>query len=256
MKLEYLSDLLSLSSLRQIFPASLFFLFMLFLVAIVFFGAFFHGWKFKAKSDALDARKRTTESESTSGAQTALARKGDVGEKRETRGSDGDGEKRGAFGRDETREEDVSRRGETLVGRVFRVDDGDTLWMDAENERNIRIRFQAIDAPEKGQDFGDDARRYLNSFVCGRTIRVEVDKADQYGRVVGRVWVETPSGTLDVEEAMLRKGLAWHYRKFNDESRLADAQREAKKKKTGLWSQENPVPPWRWRWEQREKNGE
>ncbi len=228
MKPEYLSELLRLLGLRQFSPATIFLL----LAAFVFFGAFFYEWKFDAKSNVPGVKKRPSGSKTLSDAGPSLGRKGyAIGEK------------------------DVSFREKTLVGRVVRVDDGDTLWIKSENEENIRIRFQAIDAPEKGQDFGDHARQRLNSLVYGKTVRVEVDKTDQYGRIVGRIWLDSSSGLVDVEELMLREGLAWHYLKFNKEPKLANAQKEAQDKKTGLWSRQNPVPPWRWRWERRE-NGD
>lgn len=52
---------------------------------------------------------------------------------------------------------------------------------------------------------------------------------------------------LDVEETMLREGMAWHYSYFNQEKKLAQAQREAQAEKRGLWTQPNAIPPWKWR---------
>lgn len=142
----------------------------------------------------------------------------------------------------------VFQKGETLTGRVIRVADGDTVTLLTPEKQEIRIRFQGIDAPEREQDFGAQSRKNLNSFVYGKKIRVKVDKTDKHGRVVGRVWLPQGKGAmLDVEEAQLRAGMAWHYEYFNHEKKLANAQKEAQRAKRGIWSRPNPVPPWDWR---------
>jgi endonuclease YncB( thermonuclease family) len=51
----------------------------------------------------------------------------------------------------------------------------------------------------------------------------------------------------------VRKGLCWWYRKYADEQSAVDrvlyedAERQARRKRRGLWSDPNPVPPWEWR---------
>ena len=142
----------------------------------------------------------------------------------------------------------VFQKGETLIGRVIRVADGDTVTLLTPEKQEIRIRFQGIDAPEREQDFGAQSRKNLNSLVYGKTIRVKVDKTDKHGRVVGRIWLPQGKGKmLDVEEAQLRAGMAWHYEYFNHEKKLANAQKEAQRAKRGIWSRPDPVPPWKWR---------
>jgi endonuclease YncB( thermonuclease family) len=48
--------------------------------------------------------------------------------------------------------------------------------------------------------------------------------------------------------------MAWWNRKYaheqnnTDATRYRDAEYVARKKHLGLWSQKNPVPPWRWRY--------
>ena len=142
----------------------------------------------------------------------------------------------------------VWEKGETLSGRVIYVADGDTVTLLTKEKKEVRIRFQGIDAPEKHQDFGTQSRKHLHSLIYGKTIRVKVDKTDKYGRVVGRVWLPQGKGKMmDVEEAQLRAGMAWHYEYFNREKKLAEAQKEAQRAKRGIWSHSNPIPPWEWR---------
>lgn len=78
--------------------------------------------------------------------------------------------------------------------------------------------------------------------VQGETIQVKVDKIDQYGRTVGRIWQDD----LDIEEAMLYAGMAWHYKKYNQEPKLDRAESRARSLRKGLWSG-TPIAPWNWR---------
>jgi len=139
---------------------------------------------------------------------------------------------------------------ETLVGKVVRVADGDTIELQPSEGPQFRVRFQGIDAPELHQPFGMESQRFLKSLINGKTILVKVEKTDRYGRTVGRIWLprdEEGKRPLDVEEKMLNMGLAWHYSYFNHEKKLARAQENAQNAKRGLWSESNPIPPWKWR---------
>lgn len=56
----------------------------------------------------------------------------------------------------------------TLTGRVVRVIDGDTVVVLTAPATEVRIRLAGIDAPEKGQPFGQRSRQFLASRVAGR----------------------------------------------------------------------------------------
>ena len=89
-------------------------------------------------------------------------------------------------------------------------------------------------------------------------MKVEFEKYDRYGRIVGKVWA-TPldclgcGKTLDVGLAQITTGMAWWYRKYaneqsaEDQHRYESAEREAKARKLGLWQEKNPVAPWEYR---------
>ena len=65
--------------------------------------------------------------------------------------------------------------------------------------------------------------------------------------------------TLDAGHAQITVGLAWWYRKYANEQSPQDrgayefSEQEAKAKRVGLWRDDEPVPPWKWRKAQREK---
>ena len=92
----------------------------------------------------------------------------------------------------------------------------------------------------------------------GKEVRVEFEKYDRYGRIVGKVWVTpidcpTCGKTLDVGLAQITTGMAWWFRRYaheqssEDQERYEFAEQEAKAKKVGLWEDKNPIPPWEFR---------
>jgi endonuclease YncB( thermonuclease family) len=145
-----------------------------------------------------------------------------------------------------------------VTGRVVGVSDGDTITVLDETKTPHKIRLAGIDAPEKGQPFGQNAKQHMSDLVYGKEVRLEGDKQDRYGRTVAKVWVTPVScpncpKTLDAGMAMLTVGLAWHYKKYQKEQSAEDRERysfaeiEAKAKRAGLWADPDPTPPWEWR---------
>jgi micrococcal nuclease len=130
-----------------------------------------------------------------------------------------------------------------IVGRVVGVTDGDTITVLDENKKRIKVRLDAIDAPESGQAFGQAAKRALSDMVFGKDVVVIKKKEDRWGRTIGHVIVDG----VDTNLAMLAAGAAWHYRHFDQNRRLAEAEREAREAKRGLWQDASPIPPWEWR---------
>ncbi len=120
---------------------------------------------------------------------------------------------------------------ESLVGRVVGVSDGDTVTVLDATKAQHKVRLAGIDAPEKGQPFGERSKENLSRLVFGREGRVDWHKKDRYGRLIGTVWVVSPDmpcigkpdcpKNLDVDEAKARR--------------------------VGLWREPDPVPPWGWR---------
>lgn len=146
---------------------------------------------------------------------------------------------------------DETPRPTVHAGEVVGVIDGDTIDVLVDDEP-IRIRLDGIDAPERGQAFGSRAKKALSDAVFGKDVRViEVD-TDRYGRVVGRVYLRR----RDVSLAMVNAGLAWHYTQFSDDEGLAEAQRQARDKRLGLWVDDDPTPPWEYRRQQRTEAAE
>lgn len=131
---------------------------------------------------------------------------------------------------------------ESFDAKVIRVADGDTITVQDFKNKQIRIRLEGIDCPEIGQPFGNTARQYTASYCMGKTVKIEKVGQDQYGRTLAIVW----AGDVNVNKALLKAGLAWHYRGNKDQS-LSRLERGAKNARKGLWSDKNPTAPWEWR---------
>jgi hypothetical protein len=109
--------------------------------------------------------------------------------------------------------------------------------------------LKGIDAPERKQDFGADSREHLANLVFGKDVRIDYDKVDQHGQLVGTVWVDGNDECLE----QLKAGLAWHSKEYEKEQPLADrqiyanAELKARTEKRGLWKDPAPPPPWDFR---------
>lgn len=99
---------------------------------------------------------------------------------------------------------------EVLAGRVVGVADGDTITVLDSTLVQHKVRVAGVDAPEKGQPFGNRAKVNLSDLVMGRSVQIQWHKKDRYGRVVGLVKVNG----LDAGLEQIRSGLAWHYKAY------------------------------------------
>ncbi len=133
-----------------------------------------------------------------------------------------------------------------VAGRCIGVSDGDTVTI-LVGGRPEKVRLAGIDAPEKAQPFGARAKQYAASIVYGHEVLLERSGGDRYGRTVGRVRV----GGRSLNEEMVRAGLAWHYRAYSNDARLAALEAEARLARRGLWADPAPGPPWAFRRERR-----
>lgn len=150
----------------------------------------------------------------------------------------------------------------------------------------VPFRFAFIDAPEKGQPFGDEARDYLIQLIHGKELRLDpVGKEssgylpfDGYKRLLCMAFITERieagplhyyhRGTLgqgtakrartvtrNIELEMIINGWAWvtvQY-DFDRKEEYLDAQNDAQLAQRGLWAMDNPEAPWTFKRRQRQK---
>ncbi len=129
--------------------------------------------------------------------------------------------------------------------KVVSIVDGDTFKGLTEDSVQIKFRIYGIDAPEKNQPFGNKSKEYLSSLIFGKKVKIKTQtEKDYFKRPV--VFVFTPDNK-DVSAEMLKAGMAWHFTKYDKTQKYANLESTARKKKTGLWQDKNPIEPWNFR---------
>lgn len=127
-------------------------------------------------------------------------------------------------------------------GRVVKVSDGDTVTV-LRNRTQVRVRLGSIDAPEKRQAFGTRSQQHLSDLVFGKTVRVQEDGKDRYGRTIGVLHI---NGT-NVNRQMVSAGMAWAYTDYLDDRLMPLFEFKARVTGSGLWSDPRPIAPWQFR---------
>jgi endonuclease YncB( thermonuclease family) len=152
---------------------------------------------------------------------------------------------------------------DTLQGSVVKIADGDTVTIVDDSGKKHRIRLMGIDAPEKAQPYGDVSTQSLVELVSDKAVTIEYQKRDRYKRIIGKVLVDPPGEVfcmaldcvkkIDAGLEQIRRGLAWHYKKYQgeqseeDRETYGEAEVEAREKQLGLWKDGKPMAPWEWR---------
>jgi len=129
------------------------------------------------------------------------------------------------------------------TGKVVGISDGDTITVMKEG-RGVKVRLSEIDCPESGQSFGAKAKRLTSDLCFGKEVTVKPTDIDRYSRVVAHVILQ--DGT-NLNEEIIKAGLAWQYKQYSTSSKLAKLEAAARVDKIGIWSDPNPIPPWEWR---------
>lgn len=128
--------------------------------------------------------------------------------------------------------------------KVIGIKDGDTvsILMDGK-EKTVRLAH--IDCPEKKQPFGTKAKEAISELCFGKFVTLVGDgKTDRNGRSIAELIL--PNG-VNVNKALVKMGLAWHFKKYSKDDSYTKLEIAARNKKAGLWKDKNPIAPWNWR---------
>lgn len=120
--------------------------------------------------------------------------------------------------------------------------DGDTVKID-DGLRQYKLRISDIDAPERNQRYGKQARRALMKLCKQAKVNVTVTGIDKYQRELGYL----TCNDISASEYLVEQGLAWFNVRYSNNLALQVAENRARQAKRGLWKQKKPMPPWVWR---------
>ncbi|MBP8128872.1 MAG: thermonuclease family protein [Candidatus Hydrogenedentes bacterium] len=133
---------------------------------------------------------------------------------------------------------------EEFTGKVVAVSAGDLVSIEHDG-RTEEVRLYAVDCPESGQLFADDAKSLCTDLALAKDVKVQVVTQDNQGKSVA--WVLLPDGK-NLNLALVEAGLAWWDQEHaKDSSDLKRVNAEAIEAKKGLWSEETPLAPWDFR---------
>ena len=128
--------------------------------------------------------------------------------------------------------------------KVVGITDGDTLTVLTPNKEEVRIRLYGVDAPERKQAFGTKSKEFLASLVFGQTVIVLPVGRDLYGRTIAKLFYNG----RDVGLTCIEYGYCWWYKDYAKKEILyKKAQDKACKQELGLWSENKPIEPWKFR---------
>lgn len=148
---------------------------------------------------------------------------------------------------------------------VVHVVDGDTLDIDAPDpgtgKAKTRIRLWGVDSPEVARSgkgnmhFGPQASAFAKEILSGQEVQVVLSPRqtrDRFGRLLAYVILEQDGAMFN--EMLIEEGFAYADPRFvhHYETRFAAAERRAREKKAGLWSDVKPADMPKWR-QKREK---
>jgi endonuclease YncB( thermonuclease family) len=152
----------------------------------------------------------------------------------------------------------AQQEGAAVVSGTGRAIDGDSVLVGA-GKSVVDIRLYGIDAPEHDQkcqttsgaawECGREAVAELAKLVDGRQLSCKVMELEKIG--ARRPIAKCFDGSNSVADDMLRKGMAWAFRRYlKDDSELkhfVELEAEAKAKRTGIWQAEDQEPAWDFR---------
>jgi endonuclease YncB( thermonuclease family) len=83
-----------------------------------------------------------------------------------------------------------------IHGRITGIVDGDTINVLILSKQHIRVRLAFVDAPERGQAFGQRAKQAMSELVFGKDVELQPHTIDRSGRLVARVLVDGQDAAL------------------------------------------------------------
>jgi micrococcal nuclease len=138
-----------------------------------------------------------------------------------------------------------------ITGRVIAIIDGDTYDLLTADTVKYRVRMEGIYAPERGMPYYRVSKDYLGALCFGQRVSIHHSGSDRYSRLLGFTYLDDGR---ELSREMILAGMAWHYKRYNEDPTLDSLENEARNRKAGLWADKNPKAPWEYRKERRNQN--
>ena len=132
-------------------------------------------------------------------------------------------------------------------GMVEQVIDGDTLKVRHENGRIYNVELYGIRSPHLSQPSGPEAKQAAQKLVEGKSVNIQVVNVNPNGSTVGVVAI---NDQYSLQAFLVGSGMAWVYDGHCDLKMCTQwnaMETQARTAERGLWKDDNPVAPWKWR---------
>jgi micrococcal nuclease len=136
-----------------------------------------------------------------------------------------------------------------LKGTSTRILTGDKIVFEVNeyvlgkgNSSTRGLRIASIQCPQEGENWWEEARNLTAKLLLGKALTFSIPKGEaddspmQYEDSPG-FYVSVPHGAAsDIAKALIKAGLARHYRKYSADPELDKLETEARKAGRGIWS--------------------
>jgi|GEM_PF-2000376 len=136
-----------------------------------------------------------------------------------------------------------------LDQKEVKVVDGDTIHIN--NEKHRLIGYDALEicqvcTDNNGEEWygGQVAKGRLTEIIGDQSVRCETKEKDKYGRWLSTCFVGARGGEVNLNEAMVKEGLAYIDPRY-DQTYIRSLE-QAKEREIGIWAH-NCQEPWEYR---------
>ena len=132
-------------------------------------------------------------------------------------------------------------------GVVDQVMDGDTLKVRHESGKVYNVQLYGVKTPWLSQPGGKEAKEASRKLVEGKSVNIQVVNVNPNGTTVGVVAI---NDQYSLQAFLVGSGMAWVYDGHCELKMCTQwnaMEKQARTAERGLWKEENPVPPWKWR---------
>lgn len=131
---------------------------------------------------------------------------------------------------------------QVFTGKVVKVIDGNTFEIiDEHNEVSV-FMLSEVDCPEIGQPVSEEALAFSKKMTLKKKVVVERRGKDWLGNKLAVISLKNDK---ILHEELLKSGYAWAVKKAPPS--LHALQEKVQKDKRGIWSADEPTPPWVYR---------
>lgn len=112
---------------------------------------------------------------------------------------------------------------------------------------SIDVPFFSYDVFQFSQSYGYESHMWVKNLIgwSGHDCRIDLGEAGlSGGGFTARVYCPSRDGWYDISHRMLELGLAWPQQKCCVSDAVIARAEQARARRVGVWSEEEPLPPW------------